>query len=228
MANKRLKKKQQKQKLISVVSRSGYTLKEIKQIDQAELNKIAKKQINKERRRERENRRYTLLIKNGVSAKDAARMRGWSDKRIDEYLEKKRKAELKKAQVKANLLIYWTDVTEITDTELPLQIRAVARSMTEPELIAEIKTMLYMNGGEIGSYQIHILENDNGMEGFFQDVARIYKGKCERFRMLVEVVYVMMQLLYESMDKYIFINEFIQNIRFFNEQNAIKLANKIL
>lgn len=231
MANKRLKKKQAKKQVIQTVERAGVKQKEIKRLSVTELTKIAKKQTTKEKRREREQARYNQLIKAGIAPKDARKMRSWSEKRIGDQLDQLAKAKAKKkrkpASQKEKLVLFWTDVTEITDRELPPQLREYARSLSADELKREIKVMMYQNSGEIGSYQIHLLENTKGMDFFYSDQAKIYEGQAKSYKILLEVIHVMMNLLYAGMEKYMFINEFAQHVSFFSKRNAARIIDEL-
>lgn len=227
MANKRQKKKQQKQFVIKAAKKKGLSSREIKQLDQAQIKKIAKAEQARIRRRERENGRYKRMIKSGVPAKDAQKMRGWADARIDEFIKKLQKKNKPKPK-KEQLLLFWNDLVEITDTELPGIIRGYTRGLSEARLVDEIKAILYKNSGEIGTYQLWVTDDTKGMEWFFQDQALVYRGQGKGYRTLLEVIRVMMDLIYDSMEKYQFINEFIQSIAYFSSKNAEKLNAALL
>lgn len=245
MANKRQRKKQAKERKVKRLERAGVDPSRLNlnlsKTSESDIDRIIEKQKKvrqKERRKEKERRVYHSLIAEGVDPKEARKMRGWGQKRIDSFLKDRRKAyqkkQAKKKRVpkprpKEDLLVYWQDKGEWADDNIVRVLKHNARLKSQPELILENKGLMGMKFGEIGRYAIMVTDRPQDMEFMFGgDHEQVYQGKAIRYDKLLQMVNVMLHLLYDPLEKYQFVSELAQNVNFFSRKNAARLNHDFL
>lgn len=242
MANKRQRKKQIKQKKTRQLQQAGVSTSglDVTRLSNSEMKKLIdkqKKEQRKAKRRQKERRVYNSLVAEGVDHKQAQKMRSWGQKRIDDYLRDRREKYRKKVQRKQRrkrtpdkgiLMVFWRDKVDVTDEYAVNDLRMEAATMSEAELIIKGRALLRAgSGGAIGEGSMVIAkdeQNARGLDAFYgDDQVRVYKGKAKRYDKLVEMIYVLMNLIYDGFEKYDFMARLVQNVSYLSPTNAKRI-----
>jgi len=179
-------------------------------------------------------------------------MRGWSDKRITEFLQgfykeneqryleekkkkeqpKKRKPSRSKADIGGSssdrLFIFWTDPSGGHGAEEYYRQASHLSNMSDELLVQTINHYMGQSFGMVGQYDFKVGSSASAAElqeyFYSEGWTKVYEGRCRYFRPLLLVLATMMVSMYDPNLKLQFTIDFIEKVSQFNQEFADRLS----
>jgi hypothetical protein len=182
--------------------------------------------VQKEIKKQSAKNNYRTLRELGFSPKDANRFRNASPVTIDRITKTKElpaKTWGRKRR-KEELVIMWTDKTEMTDATHLQKMKAMHRGLTDKELIERINVMKDEQMGEIGAVVMEVTEDADRYIESNSYYHLAYRGQAQNYHKLLVAVSALLHLIYDAFEKSMFLYDVAQEVSKLHPENAERLV----